>query len=101
VVIALNILLMGLECTPWFGGTDLKPGGADQLFGTHRLGGFQVDFLWLIFSTAIIFLASFAFLFRIKRSPSARIDVLLCLAEILAFVLFVFRMLTTGLLDFG
>jgi hypothetical protein len=100
-VVAVNLLLVALSWWPWFEGTAAKPGAVDHLLGTLRLGGFRADVVWLVISTLFIFLALFLFLAEARRSRSARANVLLCLAEIVAFGSFVYRVLTTGVLDFG
>jgi hypothetical protein len=100
-VIAADLILVALSWWPWFEGTATKPGEVDQLLSSVRLGGFRADFLWLMISTLFIFLAFFSFLKDARSSRSARITAALCVLEILAFCSFVYRILTSGLLDFG
>jgi hypothetical protein len=100
-VIAVNLIMVSLSWWPWFEGTATKPGEVDRLLSSVRLGGFRADFVWLMISTLFIFLAVFFFLKDARRSGSARITTALCVLEILAFCSFVYRALTSGLLDFG
>ena len=97
LVVAFNLLLIGLRWSPWFAGTEQQIGCADRLFGAYRLGGFRADCVWLFFSTAILVIALCYFLLQARRR-NARIAVLLCVIDILAFCAYVYRILTTGLL---
>jgi hypothetical protein len=54
-----------------------------------------------VLSTVVIALAGLLFIFKTKSSRTARVDVLLCAAEALAFCSFVYRILTAGVLDLG
>jgi hypothetical protein len=101
VIVAANLVLVALSWWPWFEGTAAKPGVVDHLLGALRLGGFRADFVWLVASTLLIFFALFPFAFEARRSRSARVNALLCVAEILAFCSFVYRVLLSGVLDFG
>ena len=100
-VIALNLALLALSWWPWFEGTAEKPGEVDQLLGAFRVGGFRLDCVWLVVSTLFIVFALFPMLFAATKSRSARINAALCAIEILAFCSFVYRLMTSGLIDFG
>jgi hypothetical protein len=77
------------------------PSAVDHLLGALRLGGFRADVVWLVITTLFIFFALCLFLAEARTSRSARVNVLLCIAEMLAFCSFVYRILTTGVVDFG
>jgi len=100
-IVGFNLVLIGLSWSPWFEGTATTVGAVDHLFGAFRLGGWRADVVWLVLSTVMIALAGLLFIFKTKSSRTARIDVLLCAAEVLAFCSFVYRILTAGVLDFG
>jgi hypothetical protein len=100
-IIAFNLILIALSWSPWFEGTEAKIGAVDRLIGSFRLGGFRADLIWLVVSTAGILLALIPFLMEARRNRTARLNALLCVVEILAFCSFVYRILTTGVLDFG
>ena len=99
--IVFNLALVALSWWPWFEGTAVRPGAVDHLLGAFRLGGFRADLVWLVVSTLFIFFALFPFLFKARTSRFARTNALLCFAEIIAFCLFVYRILSSGVLDFG
>jgi NADH:ubiquinone oxidoreductase subunit H len=100
-VIALNFLRFGLSFSPWFEGTVDSVGESDRLFGGYRLGGFRIDFVWLVASTLVIFSATFYFLMVSKRDHRARVDAFLCAGWTVAFVVYIARVLLTGILYFG
>jgi hypothetical protein len=99
-VIAINILRMALGWSTWFEGNADHAGMADRLF-PNRSGGFRGDFLWLIVTTLMIFIAFFWQLPRLRRDRAARINALLCVLEVVGFVLYVRHALLTGVLYFG
>jgi hypothetical protein len=101
VIVAGNLVLIAFSWFPWFEGTAYRPGVVDHLLGGLRLGGFRADAIWLFVSTLFIFVALFPFLIKAKKDRSARINALLCIIEILAFCSFVYRVLTSGVFDFG
>ncbi len=74
---------------------------ADRIFASHRVGGFRIDAVWLLASTCVIFLAGLYFLFNVKSNPTAKTNVYLCLAWVIAFIIFVARSFLTGTIDFG
>jgi hypothetical protein len=100
-VIALNFVRFTLSFLPWFEGTANSVGFADQLFNPRHANGFRSDFLWLIFSTIAIFFSMISFIPGFRRDAKARTNVYLCVAWIAAFLIYIYRILVTGLLDFG
>jgi hypothetical protein len=100
-VIGLNFIRFALSFLPWFEGTEHSAGFADQLFNPRHTNGFRSDFLWLFFSTVFIFFAMFGFIPRFRREATARTNVYLCLAWLAVFLIYLWRSLYTGLLDFG
>src|SRR5271170_5742002 len=83
-VVIGNVLLVALSWWPWFEGTVATVGEVDRLLGPFRLGGFRPDVLWLTLSTFLIGLLFFAFLFNVRTSRSARINMCLCVVELFA-----------------
>jgi hypothetical protein len=100
-ITVLNVILVALLWWPWFGGTAEKVGEVDRLLNPFRLGGFRPDCVWLVFSTFFIAISLFSFLFKARADGTARVNVCLCLIEVLAFCSFVYRIVSSGLLDFG
>lgn len=100
-IVGFNLVLIALSWSAWFEGTATRVGAVDHLLGSFRLGGFRADVVWLVLSTAAIALAGLIFLLKVKDSQAARINALLCAVGVLAFCSFVYRILTTGVLDFG
>ena len=96
-----NCTLVALSWFTWFGGNAGHVGAADRLFGHLRLVGFRADFVWLVVSTAVLGLSFISFVLQSRREPSAKANSLLCAVDVLAFCLYLFRALTTGILDFG
>jgi hypothetical protein len=97
-VIALNFVRFALSFSTRFEGTPEGAGAADRLFGAYIIGVFRADFAWLIFSTAAIFGAVLYFAAKSRNYPTARIDLLLSLAWIVAFIIYIIRSLLTGVL---
>ncbi|MBB5061428.1 phosphoglycerol transferase MdoB-like AlkP superfamily enzyme [Granulicella aggregans] len=100
-IIGFNLVRIALSWSAWFEGNATRVGAVDHLFGSFRLGGFRADVVWLVLSTLAIALAGLLSLLKVRNSQKARIDALLCAVEVLAFCSFVYRILTTGVLDFG
>jgi hypothetical protein len=98
VVIALNFIRFALSFLPWFEGTAAQPGLADEVFGRYRVGGFRADFVWLVASTAVILCFIPYVLRKSKSSPKMKVDSYLCVAWIIAFILFVAKALLSGVL---
>jgi hypothetical protein len=101
IVIGLNCLRFALSFLPWFEGTDKSAGFADRLFNPHHTDGFRIDFLWLLFSTVVIFFLAFAFIDNFKKDRDARINFYLCVAEVAVFLLYILKLFFSGLIDFG
>ena len=99
-VVAINLLRLSLGWSTWFEGDVNHAGMADRLFPNHG-GGFRDDFLWLIVTTLMIFIAFFWKLPRLRTSRTARINALLCAVEVIGFVFYVRHALLTGVLYFG
>jgi hypothetical protein len=100
-IVVVNVILVALLWWPWFGGTAEKVGEVDRLLDPFRIGGFRPDCVWLVFSTFLIAISLFVFLFKARADGNARVNACLCLIELLAFCSFVYRIVTSGLLDFG
>jgi hypothetical protein len=99
-VIAINLIRIALGWSTWFEGGASHVGIADHLF-SYRAGGFRIDFLWLILTTLLVFIAFFWQLARVRVSGSARINTLLCAIEVIGFVFYIGHALLTGVLYFG
>jgi hypothetical protein len=98
-IIVLNFIRFALSFSPRFEGTAQKEGAIDRLLGSYTvLGFFRPDFAWLIVSTIVIFAASFYFARISKTDEQARSDVLLCRAWCLAFVVYIVKVILTGVL---
>lgn len=78
-----------------------RVGVVDHVLGWLRSGGFRVDFVWLVFTTAILSGAFLYFAPQSIRNREARIHAAFCLCAVVGFCLFVHWALTTGVLDFG
>jgi hypothetical protein len=101
LTVMFNLLLMALSWSSWFEGSEHEIGTADRLFGGFRLSGFRGDLVWLFFSTAVLTLPFIYFVIRARENRRARFNAVWCLVGILAFCLFVYHVLTGGLLYFG
>ncbi len=101
VAIALNFVRFALSFSPAFEGTTTSMGIADRIFASHRVGGFRLDAVWLFASSCVILFAALYFLFNVKSDPTAKTDLFLCIAWVIAFVIFVVRSFLTGTIDFG
>jgi len=101
LVIALNFVRFVLSFVPWFEGTADTAGYADRLFNPNHTDGFRSDFLWLIASSAFIFVSLFWSIQDFKENRSARINVYLSLAWLAAFSIYIGRVVVTGTLWFG
>ena len=100
-IVVLNVILVALLWWPWFGGTAERVGEVDRLLNPFRVGGFRADCVWLVFSTFLIAVSLFVSLSKARASGTARVNVYLCLIELFAFCSFVYRIVSSGLLDFG
>jgi hypothetical protein len=101
IVLSVNVVFFALSFWPRYAGTGNTPGLADEWFGNYRLDGFRADFAWLMLATAAAAVAFFYFLDEWKSDRRARVDVLLCVAWVIAFVVIVWHDLVTGILYFG
>jgi hypothetical protein len=101
MLIALNFIRFALSFFAGFEGSEHSLGWVDRNLGDYRLGGFEIDFVWILLSTPIIFFATFYFLSRTRINQWAYVDVAMCLACTLGFFVFLYRELVTGNLYFG
>ena len=99
--VSVNLLLIALTWWPRFSGSETRIGLADQLFGQLRIGGFRIDVVWLVLSSAALFFASFYFLNNTRERRTALLNGMFCVAGVLAFIVYVHKLLTSGLLYFG
>jgi hypothetical protein len=100
-VLTLNFLLFALSFSVWFEGNSKQVGMADRLFENYRFDGWRADFVWLILSTGFILLALMAFGISDKDFRSLRNTKWLCVAWIVACVIYVVKSVLTGQLWFG
>lgn len=56
-VALLNLTGIAVSWSRWFSGDAAHVGLVDRILGHLRLGGFRVDVIWLLLSTAILGLA--------------------------------------------
>jgi hypothetical protein len=99
-VIVVNLLRIALGFVPAFEGTPDRIGVADKLFAA-RTSGFRIDFVWLIWSTIVIFVVGIRLAPELRQRPRVRTDFLLCVAAVLGCLVYLTRMLLTGMLYFG
>jgi hypothetical protein len=97
VVVSFNLLLIALGFTENAEWGDLP----EELFGPLRFGGFRFDFVWLCFSTTALFFAAFFFAALYGESKAARVNAGFCIAGLLAFCIYIFFALFSGVLYFG
>lgn len=97
--VALNFVRFALSFDPRFEGTAHSAGTIDRLLGSDTwFGFFRPDFAWLIVSTIVIFAASFYFARVSEQYHRARLDVFLCRVWTAAFVIYIIKLLFTGVL---
>src|SRR5436305_5794595 len=101
IVLCLNFLRFGLSFNPKFEGTAESSGYADTFFNPHHTDGFRNDFLWLFFTTLLIVGALPWLYSRAEERRLGWIDFLLSATWIVAFVAYVMKILSSGLLWFG
>jgi hypothetical protein len=101
VVIVLNFIRFALSFLPWFEGTASAAGFADQLFNPRHTDGWRYDFLWLFFSSLYVFFAMSVFGPDFWQEPKARTNVYPGFAWLVAFSIYVYRVLVTGTHYFG
>lgn len=97
--VLFNLILIGLAWSPWFEGNDREIGFADKLFGGLRLGGWRADVVWLFLSSFLLLFPLLYFFERAKESGAAKVNVIFCLAGIVGFCFFLYRL--RSLLWFG
>ena len=79
----------------------------ERLFGGYRLGGFRIDFVWLIASTLVIALVAGFFVIVLifipdyRKDPEARLNACLSIGWVIAFTAYIASMLLRGMIDFG
>jgi hypothetical protein len=100
-LVVSNVVLVTISWSRWFSGDADHVGMVDRVLGHLRLSGFRVDVVWLVLSTSMLGLAFLYFISQFIRDREARINAAFCFFGVVAFCLFVYRALTTGVLDFG
>lgn len=89
--IAVNFILFVLTFIPAFSGIGPKPGLADRLWDSYRVGGWRADIVWVVASSAVLFLLAVVY----AGSPSARqrppykLVVTSCAVWLVCFVIYV------------
>jgi hypothetical protein len=101
LIIAVNFGLFALSFWPRFEGGANRIGLADQIFGEYRLSGFRVDFAWLALSTFAVFAGALFLLSEFRRDRRACIDLFLSVGWLIAFVIYIYQGVRSGVLDFG
>ena len=99
-VLAVDFLFFGLSFVPWFQGTEDRPGAFDHVLGAIRILGFRIDFAFVLCSTFFIGIACMVILFS-KGPRKDRADGFICMAWLVAFVIYIVNALKAGVLDFG
>ena len=94
-----NCAFMLLALTVWFGGSAKTPGVVDQFFG--RVSGFRLDAVWLIVSSALLFLMGIACVIAAQRERAIWRTAVLCFTENAVFVVYLLHSFRAGLVDFG
>lgn len=100
-IVLFNLAIVATSWSRWFSGDASHVGVVDRVLGNLRLGGFRVDVVWLVLSTGLLAVAFLYFVSQGIRSREARMNAAFCLCGVVAFCLFIYRALTTGVLDFG
>jgi hypothetical protein len=101
IAIVLNFVRFALSFIPRFEGTAQRAGIIDRLLGSSTVFFFRADFAWLLGSTMVIFLATLYFVRASKKDSRARLDAVLCQMWIVAFVVYLIKLLLTGVLYLG
>ena len=99
--VIVNLVLISLTWWPRFSGSENQVGLADQLFGQLRIGGFRIDLVWLVLSSAVLFFASVHFFNCTAERKPAFLNGMFCVAGVLAFIAYIHKILTSGILWFG
>ena len=88
-LLVCNCLLLTTSFLPPFRAfRSLTPTLADQLFARDNGYGFRPDFVFLFFSTILIFAALIVFMTELRARKSAKWDVLACLVWLLLFLVY-------------
>ena len=98
-IVLFNLLLVMLAWSTWFEGTQQQIGFADRIFGGLSIGGWRVDVVWLVLSSFLLLFPLLYFLERAKENRAAKVNAIFCLAGILGFCFFLYRL--RSLLWFG
>jgi hypothetical protein len=90
-VIAVNFMLFVLTFVPAFSGIGRNPGLADRLWGSHTVGGWRADVVWVVTSTVVIFFLGLAYAASpsAKRSPAYKLIVTSCAVWLGCFIVYV------------
>jgi hypothetical protein len=99
-VILVNFVRFGLSFWPRFEGTSSKVGLADEVF-RWGIGGYRCDFVWLAVSTVGVLIAGIYFKQRSEPYPKLQGDTYLCIAWLVAFLVWLVKVFAAGLVDFG
>jgi len=100
MILVLNFIRFALSFVPRFEGTADAPGLADRIFHSS-IGGFRIDFVWLIVSTVLISVVLFVHLTNRESRFETVNDSVFWFFWIMAFFVYIYRALATGVLDFG
>ena len=99
--VIVNLVLILLTWWPRFSGSENQAGLADQVFGQFRIGGFRIDLVWIVLSSAVLFFASFHFFNSSGERKATFLNGVFCVAGVLAFIVYIHKILTSGILWFG
>ena len=90
-VIAVNFILFVLTFFPAFSGIGAQPGLADRLWGNYRFAGWRADIVWVVTSSAVLFLLSLAYSVSstARRSRAYKLVVISSLGWLGCFVVYV------------
>lgn len=88
----LNLLLGILSWSIWFEGDEHKVGAADKLFGSFRVSGFRLDFVWILVSSPILLFLFFYSARTARANKSATVRAAFCLLGLLGFLLLLYRL---------
>ena len=101
ILIGLNFVRFTFSFWSEFEGTAHGAGIADRLFNPFHYSGFRIDFVWLVLSTFVVSLVTVVSLTSIQKERRARVNALLGISWMIAFAVYMVRLLTSGVLDFG
>ena len=95
-VLIVNFLRLALSFSSRFEGSERTVGWIDRALGNSRVGGFRIDFLWLVLSTIAILVATVYFFTNSKAERPVKLDFALSIAWLFAFAIYIMRSLLTG-----